>query len=424
MASILIQSVTIVHPGHKLNAKKRDILIERGKVTEIATKIKPSKTMEVITEKDLHISIGWIDMAARFCDPGHEYKEDLHSGLKAAAKGGFSAAVVLPDTEPCVDSKSGIEYVINKSRSEVCQALPAGAISQGMKGKQLAEFYDMTQSGAVAFTDDKRGVDHTELMHRALEYGVNFDALVYSFPFDKGVVPGGIMHEGSQSTLMGTKAIPTIGETIRLQRDIELLSHAGGKMHALCLSSAESIDLIKQAKKRKLNITASVAAHHLMFTDKSLAEFDSNYKVLPPLREESDRKALIKGLKSGTIDCIVSDHTPEDVEHKKVELAHAAYGMNTIESAFAMARTATKGALEIEDLVRALALSPRKILSLSTIAFEEGAEACFTLFQPNEKIEFDTAKMLSKTDNTPLHKRTLLGKVVGVINGSRHMLDH
>jgi len=416
MASTLIQSATIVHKGHPLNGKKRDILIKNGKVIEVSSNINPPAKATIIKAKDLHISLGWVDMAARFCDPGHEYKEDLNSGLLAAERGGFSHVVVMPSTSPAMDNKASIEYALRKAEGKTTQALPAGTISQGLKGNQLAELYDMHKAGAIAFTDDKRGVDRTELMHRALEYSSNFDGLVYSFPFDAGVQPGGIMHEGPQSTLMGTKGIPVIAETIRLQRDLELVRHAGGKMHVSHVSSKASVDLLKEAKKSIPTVTASVAAHQLYYNDEALDGFDSHFKVLPPYRESNDRKALIKGLKTGTIDCIISDHTPEDVEHKQLELQHAAYGISALETAFAMARTATEKELDLEDLIYAMNIMPRKILGLANAGWETGDAASFTLFQPNTKWTFNTKDSMSKSGNSPLNGVELLGKVLAVIN--------
>jgi dihydroorotase len=301
--TILIKKATIVQPENKHHLKTKDILIKNGKILKIGTSI-TEKDAKVITSKNLYVSPGWADMRANFRDPGHEYKEGLTNGLKAATKGGFTGVVTMPTTEPAVDNQSAVQYLKVNSSTNACEIFPAGSISKGLKGKVLSEFYDMGSSGAVAFTEDTQFLDNTNLLSKALEYSKTIDSLVYSFPHDPHLVEGGQMHEGKTSTMLGMKGIPAISEEIQLARDLKLLEHYGGKLHVIAISTANSVQLIKNAKKAGLNVTCSVHSHQLCFTDEDVNDFDSRFKVLPPFRTENDRKALIKGLKDETIDAI------------------------------------------------------------------------------------------------------------------------
>ncbi|MFZ4785844.1 MAG: dihydroorotase [Flavobacteriales bacterium] len=409
----LIKSAIIVDPRSALHLKKRDLLIEDGVIIKIAAKIDEKKA-EIIDAKGLHISSGWIDLRAQFRDPGEEFKEDIFSGLDAAKEGGFKAVVVMPTTTPAVDTKTQVEYLLRKSESHVTSLLPTGTLSAAGEGKQLSEMYDMANAGAIGFTDDKSNVG-TELMTRALEYSSNFDGLIMTFPHDPGVNPGGMINEGSTSVKMGLKGISSFAEEIRLSRDIELLRYCGGRMHVSLISTAGSVDLIRKAKRDGLHITAAVAAHQLMFTDEDVASFDSNLKVMPPFRSENDRKALIRGLKDGTIDAIVSDHSPEDHEHKVLEFEYANYGISSIQTCFATANAALEKHLTIEQIIEKFTAGPARVLGLELPVIEEGEDAFLTLFCPNETETFSKEKWRSKSINSPFLDKPLHGKVIDVI---------
>jgi dihydroorotase len=409
----LIKSAIIVDPRSALHMKKRDLLIEDGVMIKIAAKIDEKKA-EIIEAKGLHVSSGWIDLRAQFRDPGEEFKEDIFSGLDAAKEGGFKAVVVMPSTTPSIDTKTQVEYLLRKSESHVTSLLPTGTLSAAGEGKQLSEMFDMANAGAIAFTDDKSNVG-TELMTRALEYSSNFDGLIMTFPHDPGVNPGGMVNEGATSVKMGLKGISTFAEEIRLSRDIELLRYCGGRMHVSLISTAGSVDLIRKAKRDGLQITAAVAAHQLMFTDEDVATFDSNLKVMPPLRSENDRKALIRGLKDGTIDAIVSDHSPEDHEHKVLEFEYANYGMSSIQTCFATANSALEKHLTTEQIIEKFTSGPARILGLELPVIEEGEDAFLTLFCPNETETFSKEKWRSKSINSPFINKPLTGKVIDVI---------
>lgn len=409
----LIKSATILSPESKYHGQVRDIFIEKGKIVQIGKNLSIEKA-KIINLPQTYVSSGWIDLRANFREPGHEYKENLESGIRAAAKGGFSTVVLMPSTSPPVDNKSQIEYIINRSKSSPVKLLPAGALTHGMKSQQLSEMYDMHLAGAIAFTDDKQNVG-TEVMTRALEYTSNFGGCVMSFPMDHGIIPGGMMHEGVVSTEMGVKGIPSVAEEIRLQRDIELLRYTSGRLHVSLISTAKSVELIRKAKKDKLAITCAIAAHQLCFTDEDLKSFDSNYKVLPPYRSKEDRKALINGLKDGTIDAICSDHCPEDVEHKVREFQDAEFGISSIETTFCSAYTALEKFLTPEDIINKLTTGPASVLGLQIGKIEEGQDSNLTVFTTAENTLFTTTEWQSLSRNSPFIDKELRGRIIPLV---------
>lgn len=414
---LLLKSVTIVEKGAKLNGATRDILIDGGEISKISASIKPEGKTRVIEGKNLHVSLGWMDLGVNFCDPGYEFKEDINTGLNAAAKGGFTGVMITAATEPVIDNKSAVEYAQRRAEGHVCQLLVSGALSQGMGGKQLAELYDMHDSGAVAFGDHKNEVGRTELMGRGLEYVQNFGGTVLAFPYDHHMNEGGHIHEGPASVSLGLKGIPSASEQIRLLRDIELLRYSGSKMHVTLVSTAASVDLVRKAKKEGLQITCGMAAHQLSFTDDDLTGFDTRLKVLPPFRSDKDRKALLKGLSDGTIDSICSDHSPEDTENKKLEFDLAAFGISSIETAFASIRTATKDKVDLETVIERMTAGPRKVLGMGERSLAVGQPANLTVFDPDADAGFDAKDMVSKSHNTPFKNIKLTGKVIGTVRG-------
>lgn len=412
----LIKSAIIVDKKSKHHLKKRDLLLDKGRIVKIASSI-DEDGLKTVSHKNLHVSPGWIDMRANFQDPGNEHKEDLESGMKAAAKGGFTSVVLMPSTDPAVSHKAQIEYLLNKAKGNVVRILPTGTLSQDCKGENLSEMYDMFRSGAVAFTDDKRSINRTEMMSRGLDYARNFDGLVLSFPFDNGVNPGGMINEGKISVSLGMKGIPALAEELRLKRDIELLRYHGGRMHVSLISTEKSVEIIRQAKKEGLAITSGICAHQLFFTDEDLVSFDTRLKVLPPFRTKADIKALVKGLSDGTIDVICSDHSPEDIEAKKREFEHAAYGISSIETSFSTALTALEKKLDLEKNIAAISDNPRAVLGLEPVTIDEGAEVDLTLFDPSASVNFAASDFASKSKNSPLLNKPLKGRVIGVARG-------
>jgi dihydroorotase len=414
--NLLIKSAKIVNPDSMLNGKQVDILIERGIITEIRSNIKNDKGYKTLESPNLCVSPGWLDMQARFCDPGFEFKEDLESGIRAAAAGGFTAVCVMPNTEPPLHTKSQIEYVVNKTKDSAVDVYPVGSLTQNREGKDIAEMYDMKLSGAIAFSDDKRPVKDAGLLMRALQYASNVDALVITYNEDKSMSHGGQMNEGETSTRIGLKGIPAIAEELMLQRNIQVLEYTRAKLHMASVSTKGSVDLLKRAKSDGLRVTASVSAHNLLLDESKVFGFDTNYKVNPPLRSKEDLDALKKGLINNTIDVIVSDHTPEDPENKELEFDMASNGIIALETAYAAANTACHNKLSPEQLIEKLCHNPRRILGLEIPAIEEGAMANLTLFDPSHEWTFEKKNILSKSKNTPFVGYRFKGKVLGIVN--------
>ena len=417
--SVLITEAKIIDPGSTHHGKKKNILIQKGKIKYIG--LDTPMASKVLSGKDCLLSSGWFDMKANFCDPGLEYKEDLVSGASAAAAGGFTEVALVPNTEPVIQSKNDIQYLQRSNKNSLVQLYSLAAITKNAAGEELTEMLDMQAAGAVAFSDGNNHIWNTDILLKALQYVQKFDGLIIDQPQDKWLSLFGKMNEGVNSTLLGMKGIPAIAEEIAVARDIEVLRYAGGKLHLSNLSTAGSVDLVKKAKKKGLQITCDVAAHQLLFTDEYVAEFDTNFKVSPPLRTKKDTKALIKGLKDGTIDAIVSSHEPQDTESKKLEFDHADFGMLGLQSVLPiLIRLNDK--ISIEKLIPNLTSLPRSIIGLEQPSIVEGQVANLTLFNPHEQWEYDEASNYSKSDNSPLLNQTLTGKVLAVFNNDHEWI--
>jgi dihydroorotase len=412
----LIKSAKIVDTSSEFNGQTVDILIENGLIAKFGSNLKNPNKIQEISLTDLHVSAGWFDMRANFCDPGHEYKEELNSGLKAAAKGGFTGVMVLPDTDPATSTKSGVQYIINKTKGNIVDALPAGSLSHNCEGKAMSEMYDMHTAGAIAFTDNKKSVAKSSLLNRAMLYTQSFNGLVINFPNDREIGHDGQMNEGIVSTELGLKGIPALAEELMVSRDIFLAEYCNSRIHLANITTKKSVELIKAAKKKGIQITADVNSYHILFDETELLHFDNHFKVSPPLRTQEDIKALIGGLKDGTIDVICSDHTPEDIENKQCEFDHAAFGMLNLQTSFAATNMATQGKLALPDAIVKITSAPRAILGLAKVEIAVGALANLTLFSPSEKWTLRKNDIVSKAKNTPFIDKELTGKVYGVIN--------
>ena len=423
---LLLRSVKILCPRSAFHGKTKDILIENGTITAIEKSIEPPRGATVHEGKGQVVSIGWMDLHTRFCDPGFEHKEDIESGIQAALQGGFTAVAVMPSTAPFVHSKSMVEYLLRKAEGKAVDLHPVGAVTKNGEGKEMAEMYDMHCSGAKAFSDDKHPIADAGMMLRALLYAKNFQGVVMHYADDRSISGKGKMHEGVSSTKLGLAGMPAIAEELTIQRDLKLAAYADSAIHFSTISTAGSVQLIREAKKKGIRVTCDVAAHNLFFTDNDLATFDSNLKVMPPLREAKDIKALIDGLLDGTVDAVCSDHTPEDVENKKKEFDYANFGMIGLETAFALANTALSRHAKAIDkeaamqtLIHAFSDKPRSILALALPEIIVGAQANLTVFDPNREWTVSSKQLKSKSANTPLLGTSLKGKVIGVCHNNQ-----
>ncbi len=417
MNSVLLQAVTVVNPGSPFHGQQADILLKNGIIEAIAAALPVLGDEFIVDGTGQVVAPGFFDLNATFGDPGLESREDLESGLEAAVAGGFTAVGLMPDTQPPVHSKSEVAYLKNKARGLLADVYPFGTISHKREGKDLAELYDMSLSGAVAFTDGDRPVSDAGLMSRAMQYVKGFGGIVFSFAEDRSLAGSGKINEGAISTYLGIKGIPALAEEIMVLRDIYLAEYNDSSIHFSTISTAHSVELVRSAKKRGLRVTCDVAAHHLWLTEELLEGFDSNYKVKPPLRTPADREALLAGLRDGTIDAIVSQHRPHEIEFKDIEFESAAYGISTLQTVLPMCLAA---GLSNEELVEKLAVGPRNILCLAVPRVAEGEPANLVVFDPAAKWTFDVRTNRSKSANSPFFGQELTGKVTFVYNNHQY----
>lgn len=416
MNNLLISDAVLLLPGHPLHGKNVSLSVVKGKIKQLsASGITPRSEARTINGEGQFLSPGFFDLNARFGEPGQETKEDIPSGCAAAIAGGFTGVALQPNTVPPIDSQSGVALIVNRAKDQPVDVHPVGAISTGCNGESLAELYDMRLSGAVAFSDGSRSVQQAGLMSRALLYAKGFGGLVFARPEDPSVAGGAVMNEGVMSTYLGMKGNPNLAEALMVARDIFLAEYNDAPIHFSTISTAESVELIRKAKRQGIRVTCDVAAHHLVLTDDHVAGFESHYKVSPPLRTKADVKALLKGLKDGTVDAIVSQHTPHEVEFKDVEFQIAENGMIGLQTVLPLA---LRAGLSPAQIVEKLACQPRQVLGLPIPSFEEGSEANLVLFDPKERWTLDARSNFSKSANTPFWGEELTGRVTIAMNKS------
>jgi dihydroorotase len=410
----LFQEIKVIDPASAFHNQVVNILVDKGKIAYVGLD-KPDND-EVITVDGLMISPGWVDMRCWIGDPGLEHKEDFSSGAAAAAKGGFTQVLLMPDVQPVSQTKNAMAYIRQASRALPVTFLPSGAISLDHKGQDLTEMIDLHQAGALAFTDGDDGIQLADLLIKALQYTQFFNGLIIQRPQDDRLSQHGLMHEGLASTQMGLKGIPSLAEEVMVARDLKLLEYAGGRLHLSLISTAAAVALIREAKARGLRVTCDTASYQVAFTDSDITAFDTNFKVNPPFRSELDRQALIEGLQDGTIDALVSGHKPQDSECKKLEFDQADFGITNLETAFAVANTYLDGKLSAGQLVEKLALAPRRNLGLPGASIQPGAPAECTLFQLNQEWIPEPGARASKSENSPFWGKTLKGRVFGIVH--------
>jgi dihydroorotase len=416
--NILIKSATIIDSKSEFHNTTQDLLIENGLIIKIGDSIKNPKKYQEITLENLHISQGWFDSSVSFGEPGFEERDTIANGLKTAAASGFTVVAMNANTNPVIDSNGDITFINSKAANHAVTLLPIGALTHASKGEHLAELFDMNSAGAVAFYDYKKPISNPNLMKIALQYVSSFNGLVCSFPQENNIAGHGVMNENITSTTLGLKGIPALAEELQVARDLFLLEYTGGKLHIPTISSAKSVQLIREAKKKKLDVTCSVAIHNLYFSDEVLTDFNTLFKVLPPLRIQSDIDALIEAVKDGTIDMVTSDHNPLDIEHKKIEFDYAGYGSIGLESAFGALQTifTTKKTIDL--------LTKGKLrFGLEQTPINIGNKLNITLFNPDTKYTFSTKNIISKSKNAIFENETLKGKVYGIISNNKVSLN-
>lgn len=420
---ILLHKATIYDYRSPYHLKKKNIWIEGGKITQISDSIPSDKKFHIIESTNLCVSPGWIDMQAVFGEPGFEYKETIASGLQCAAAGGFTSVCVHSNTNPPIHNRPIVEFMLQQSKNSIVNLMPIGCISYQQKGEDLAEMYDMQLGGAIAFSDYKNSIRNTHLLMRALLYAQNINALLIIHCNDYYLSANGQMHEGEMSTYLGMKGIPYIAETMALQQIIELMEYyPHSRVHIPIITCKRSIELIKQAKQKGLRITCGTSTTHLYFNDTALKEFDTNFKLMPPLRSEEDRKALIKAVLNRTIDVLVSDHQPQDVESKELEFDLAEYGIINMQTAYSVANSVL-GHEYTEIIVDALHHQPSHILGINTPIIQENNLANLTIFDNKETFVFQPTHNFSLSQNTPFYNQVLTGKVYGIINNHKAFLN-
>ncbi len=415
--NIIIRKARIIDPKSLFHNQIADVKISNGTIEKIGQNIATADHYKEVELDNLHLSQGWFDTSVSLGEPGFEDRETIANGLTVAAKSGFTGIALQPNTFPVLDNQSHIQFVKQKAANSATELFPIGALTKNSEGTDLAELFDMKNAGAIAFGDYNANIDNTNLLKIGLQYVQDFDGLVIAFCQDEKIKGSGVVNEGIVSTRLGLKGIPNLAEELIVARNLFLLEYTGGRLHIPTISTAKSVKLIKDAKAKGLQVTCSVAVHHLTLTDAKLEGFDTRYKVAPPLRTDKDRKALLAGVLDNTIDCITSDHNPIDIEHKKMEFDLAKNGAIGLESAFGALNTV----LPIEKIIEKLT-SGKELFGLENITIQEGNSANITLFSTDTELTFSKENIHSKSKNSAFLGEKMKGNVYGVYNCGKLIL--
>ncbi|HUH26149.1 MAG TPA: dihydroorotase [Flavobacterium sp.] len=411
--NILIKNATIVDSSSEFNLKQVDIKIENGVIIAIASNL-DAAGFETVSFDNLHVSSGWMDASVAFGEPGFEDRETIDNGLTTAAKSGFTHIAYQPNTNPVIDNQSVVSFVKSKAVYHATSLHPIGAFTNNQEGTDLSEMFDMQNAGAIAFGDYKKNISNANLLKIGLQYVQDFDGTLIAYCNDTTIKGKGVVHEGIVSTTLGLKGIPALAEELMVARNLFLLEYTGGKMHIPTISTKKSATLIREAKTKGLNVTCSVAVHNLVLTDAVLTEFDTRYKVNPPLRTVEHQNALIEAVLDGTIDIITSDHCPLDIEHKKMEFDLAKDGTIGLESAFGALLTKLPLEVVVEKFQAAKSIFLHKNSSLRI-----GEKADITLFNPLKEWTFTKNDILSKSKNSAFLNQPMKGLVYGIYHNNK-----
>lgn len=417
---VLIKQAKINDPASPFHNSTKDILVENGIIRAIDSAI-TEPADEVVNIPNLSVSPGWMDVFAHFCDPGIEHKETLATGAAAAAAGGFTTVMVLPNTKPVIDTKSQVEYIVRASENLPAQILPIGAITRKTEGKELAEMYDMHASGAAAFSDGLHPLQSSGILLKGLQYVKAFDGVILQIPDDESIAAHGLVNEGIISTRLGLPGKPSIAEELIVARDIQLAKYTDSRIHFTGVSTPTSVALIKEAKEQGIKVTCSVAPYHLALCDEDLMQYDTNLKVNPPLRTREDMEALRVAVAEGVIDCMATHHLPQDYDAKILEFEYAKDGMIGLETCYSILRTYLPQ-LQEERIVELLSVNPRKIFD-KPVSINIDEKASLTLYQPDEHYAFTQKNVASKCSNTPFLGKDFVGKVAGTVYGKKMSLN-
>ena len=414
---IIIRKATIIDSKSPFHNQIIDVKIANGIIEKIGQNLATADHYKEIELDNLHLSQGWFDTSICFGEPGFEDRETIANGLNVAAKSGFTGIALQPNTFPILDNQSQIQFVKQKAANSATELFPIGALTKNSEGKDLAELFDMKNAGAIAFGDYNRNIENANLLKIGFQYVQDFDGLVIAFCQDEKIKGNGVANEGIVSTRLGLKGIPNLAEELMVARNLFLLEYTGGKLHIPTISTTKSVTLIKEAKAKGLQVTCSVAVHHLTLTDEKLEGFDTRYKVSPPLRTDKDRKALLAGILDNTIDCITSDHNPIDIEHKKMEFDLAKKGTIGLESAFGALNTV----LPLEKIIEKLT-SGKEFFGIENNTIQEGNSANITLFSIDTEWIFSKENIKSKSKNSAFLGEKMKGNVYGIYNCGKLIL--
>ena len=422
---IILKNVDIIHPGDKINLKGTSVLLDNG----LISKIGDLNQEETSSAKEFDFSgkilvPGLFDMHVHLREPGREDEETVLTGCNSAAAGGFTGVACMPNTEPAIDTAEVVKFIKEQAAKHLIDVYPVAAASLGRKGEIISPMAELVEAGAVAFSDDGVAIKTSSVLRRAFEYANMYNAPIIEHAEDESLADG-TMNEGINSTLLGLPALPAVAEDIIVSRDILMAEYTGGRIHIAHISTKNSVNLVREAKKKGIKVTAEVTPHHFTLTDDSVKTYDTNFKMNPPLRTQTDIDAIIKGLKDGTIDCIASDHAPHSIEEKESEFQFAPNGIVGLETIVGLSFTELlhKNKISIDELIKKLSINPRKILNIPIPKIEVGALANFTIIDPDLVWTVDISKFKSKSKNSPFDKRLLTGKAIAVINRKKMYVD-
>jgi dihydroorotase len=423
---VLLKKVDVIHPEDKINLKGTSVLLTDGIISKIGelNQDETSSTKEFDFSGKILVP-GLFDMHVHLREPGREDEETVLTGCNSAAAGGFTGVACMPNTEPAIDTAEVVKFIKEQAANHLVNVYPVATASLGRKGEIISPMAELVEAGAVAFSDDGVAIKTSSVLRRAFEYANMYDAPIIEHAEDESLADGA-MNEGINSTLLGLPALPSVAEDIIVSRDILMAEYTGGRIHIAHISTKNSVNLVREAKKKGIKVTAEVTPHHFTLIDDAVKTYDTNVKMNPPLRTQSDIDAIIKGLKDGTIDCIASDHAPHSIEEKESEFQFAPNGIVGLETivGLSFSELLHKNKIGIEELIKKMSINPRKILNIPIPKFEVGALANFTILDPDLVWTVDVSKFKSKSKNSPFDKRLLTGKSVAVINRKKMYIDN